>query len=124
MAHKSRRGNRGFQLLRSRRLKFHRLDDIGDRDFPAVLECGLRPEDICFAQLGERKSFHVLDGDLELLSIQSRGEPPELPTNSSCGSLKIVSPSVIWITTELVGLLASFQPSRISMCQSPEYSDV
>jgi hypothetical protein len=45
---KSRGSNRRFQILRSRRLKHDGVNDIGDRNFPPVLECRLSPKDVGF----------------------------------------------------------------------------
>src|ERR1700693_800187 len=48
---------------------------VQDDDRRAAVERRLSPEDICFAQLGERESFRLFDGDFKLFSIESRGEP-------------------------------------------------
>jgi hypothetical protein len=42
---------------------------------PPVLEGRLRPQNVSFAELGERKSFRLLDGYFELLSRESGTEP-------------------------------------------------
>ena len=70
--HESRSGDRGFQILCSRRLKFDGFDYIGDPDLTPVLERRLRPQNVSFAELGERESLRLLDGYLELLSRESR----------------------------------------------------
>jgi hypothetical protein len=50
MTHKSRGGNRCFQIVSSCRLKFDGFNYIGDPDLTPVLKCWLRPQDIGFAQ--------------------------------------------------------------------------
>jgi hypothetical protein len=75
-AHKSWSHNRCFQILCSRRLKLDGFHDIGNHYLPTMLECRLRPEDISFAKLGERKSFRALDSIFKLFSGKTRAEPP------------------------------------------------
>jgi len=70
--HKSRGGNRCFQILGSRHLKLDGFNDIAHRNFPTMLECKLSPEDAGFAQLGEGESFGLLDGGFKFLSREDR----------------------------------------------------
>ena len=55
IAHKSRGGHRGFQVLCSRRLKFDGFHDIGDPNLATVLERRLSPQDMGLTQLIERE---------------------------------------------------------------------
>jgi hypothetical protein len=52
------------------------FNDIRYTYVPPVLERRLRPQNVSFAELGERESFRLLDGYLELLSGENRAEPP------------------------------------------------
>jgi hypothetical protein len=72
--HKSRGGNRCFQIVGSRHLKLDGFNDIAHRDLPTMLECKLSPEDAGFAQLGEGESFGLLDGGFKFLSRENRAE--------------------------------------------------
>ena len=74
MPHEYRSGDRGFQILCSRRLKFDGFDDICYPYVPPVLEARLRPQNVSFAELGEREPFCILDGDLKLVPSESRTE--------------------------------------------------
>src|ERR1700692_427489 len=67
MTHESRSGDRGFQILCSRRLKLDGFNYVGDPYLAPVLECRLRPQYVSFPQLGERESFCLLDSDLKLV---------------------------------------------------------
>jgi hypothetical protein len=75
IAHKTRGANRCFQILCSRRLKFDGFNNIRYAYLPSVLESGLSAEDEGFSQLGEGEPFRLIDGDLKLLSRESRAEP-------------------------------------------------
>ena len=75
MPHEPRSGDRCFQILCSRRLKFDGFNYVGDSYVPAVLKCRLSPQNVGFAELGERESFSLLDRDLKLVPSESRTEP-------------------------------------------------
>jgi hypothetical protein len=50
MEHKTRSGERGFQILCSRGLKFDGLNYVGYPYIPPVLEGRLRPQNVSFAE--------------------------------------------------------------------------
>ena len=75
MAHKSRSGNRCFQFLCSRLLKFDSINDIPRCNLPPVLECRLRPEDVGFPQLGEGEPFGLADGYFKLFPGDNWAQP-------------------------------------------------
>jgi hypothetical protein len=51
--HESRSGNRCFQIVSSRRLKFDGFNYVGYPYVPPVLEGRLRPQNVSFAELGD-----------------------------------------------------------------------
>jgi hypothetical protein len=72
LVNESRGGNRGFQVVSSRCLKFDSFNDISNADFPPCSNADCAP----MMPLGERESFRLLDDDFEFLAAENGAETP------------------------------------------------
>lgn len=74
-AGKPRNAARSARFAAARRLDFDGFNNIGDRDFPPLLESRLSPEYVGFPQLGKRESFGFADHIFERVACKQGAEP-------------------------------------------------